>query len=65
MRVISSHFPRHIIASLRHVDVWSLTPLHAKLLVTEVDTRTMPLCGARAVDLNRQERKVGVEKVNT
>ena len=27
MRVISSHFPRHIIASLRQVDVSSLTPL--------------------------------------
>ena len=30
MRVISSHFPRHIIASLRQVDVSSLTPLPVK-----------------------------------
>ena len=27
--------------------------LHSKLLVTEVDTHTVPLCGARAEDLNR------------
>ena len=31
MRVISSHFPRHIIASLRQVDVSSLTPLPVEL----------------------------------
>ena len=58
MRVISSHFPRHIIASLRQADVSSLTPPLKKLqkangevepLATGVDTHTHTR--TRALDL--------------
>ena len=38
MRVISSNFPRCTIASLRQVEVSSLTPLHGTIKVNSLET---------------------------
>ena len=60
--MISPPIPRYTRASLRQVGVSSLTPLLKKHQIangeveplgTGVDTHTVPLCGARANDLNR------------
>ena len=51
---VSDRMHRASTALLASVCLSAAGPLHSKLLVTEVDTHThtVPLCGARAQDLN-------------